>query len=142
MPVHYVRESSAAEVFPEILDESDDSIVLDIDEDYYGVMKGTDSVSSVDFEDILELNTLLKQFLLIKNVKGIWAMYQLNIDQADLWLIGNMCIRHWYFQICSVKYRILQNSYMNVVILSMEDLSPPLHWGSDSHFLNNHYITF
>ena len=42
MPVHYVRESSAAEVLPEILDESDDSIVLDIDEDYYGVMKGTD----------------------------------------------------------------------------------------------------
>ena len=96
MPVFYVRESSAAEVLREVLDESDDSIVLDIDEDYYGVMKGTDSVSSVDFEDIVELNT---QFLIIKNVKGIWAMYQLNIDQADLWLLGNMCIGHWYFQI-------------------------------------------
>ena len=86
MPVHYVREYLAVEVLPEVLDESDESIVLDLDEDYYSVMKGTDSVSSVDFEDILELNTLLKQVLLIKNVKGIFATYQLNMDHRDLLL--------------------------------------------------------
>ena len=73
MPVFYVRESSAAEVLPEVLDESDDSIVLDIDEDYYGVMKGTDLVPSLDFAIIWEFNTLLKEIFIIKNVKGMFC---------------------------------------------------------------------
>ena len=73
MPVFYVRESSAAEVLPEILDESDDSIVLDIDEDYYGVMKGTDLVPSLDFAIIWEFNTLLKEVFIIKNVEGMFC---------------------------------------------------------------------
>ena len=73
MPVFYVRESSAAEVLPEVLDESDDSIVLDIDEDYYGVMKGTDLVPSLDFAIIREFNTLLKEVFIIKNVKGMFC---------------------------------------------------------------------
>ena len=73
MPVFYVRESSAAEVLSEVLDESDDSIVLDIDEDYYGVMKGTDLVPSLDFAIILEFNTLLKEVFIIKNVKGMFC---------------------------------------------------------------------
>ena len=73
MPVFYVRESSAAEVLPEILDESDDSIVLDIDEDYYGVMKGTDLVPSLDFAIILEFNALLKEVFIIKNVEGMFC---------------------------------------------------------------------
>ena len=73
MPVFYVRESSAAEVLPEVLDESDDSIVLDIDEDYYGVMKGTDLVPSLDFAIIREFNTLLKEVFIIKNVRGMFC---------------------------------------------------------------------
>ena len=73
MPVFYVRESSAAEVLPDILDESDDSIVLDIDEDYYGVMKGTDLVPSLDFAIIWEFNALLKEVFIIKNVKGMFC---------------------------------------------------------------------
>ena len=73
MPVFYVKESSAAEVLPEVIDESDDSIVLDIDEDYYGVMKGTDLVPSLDFAIIWEFNALLKEVFIIKNVKGMFC---------------------------------------------------------------------
>ena len=68
-----MRESSAAEVLPEVLDESDDSIVLDIDEDYYGVMKGTDLVPSLDFAIIQAFNTLLKEVFIIKNVDGMFC---------------------------------------------------------------------
>ena len=44
---------------------------MDIDEDFYGVMKGTELVPSVNFSTIEEFNDLLSEIFIIKNVKGM-----------------------------------------------------------------------
>ena len=71
VPAYIIKASAAANFIPKILDGTDSSIVLDIDEDFYGVMKGTELVPSVNFSTIEEFNDLLSKIFIIKNVKGM-----------------------------------------------------------------------
>lgn len=65
-----IKESQASRLLPAILARLDSSIVLDIDEDYYGVMKGSDLLQGINFTYIESFNDVLSSTFSVKNVQG------------------------------------------------------------------------
>ncbi|XP_067932663.1 uncharacterized protein [Watersipora subatra] len=67
--LYMMKSSMAAAGLPETLETSTlpSSIMLDIDEDFFGVMKGSDSLGDVDFKLIEQFNNLLADTFTILN---------------------------------------------------------------------------
>ena len=68
-----LTESQAPRLLPAILAKPDSSIILDIDEDYYGVMKGSDLLHGINFTYIQAFNEILESSFLVKNVNGMYV---------------------------------------------------------------------
>jgi len=69
--MHMVKSSQAPVILPSILAKTKDApIILDIDEDYFGVMSGSDLLEGINFKLIGKFNELLADVFTIMNIKG------------------------------------------------------------------------
>lgn len=80
--MYLVKSSQAASLLPMLFDRfgPQSSILLDIDEDFYGVMKGSVPLSGINFRHIISLNDLLADTF---NVIDIHGRLSINHDLVE-----------------------------------------------------------
>lgn len=66
--------------------------MLDIDEDYYGVMRGSDLLDGIDFSKIAAFDKLLGTIFTIKNIQG--KIYNPYISKIVYAVADHISIEH------------------------------------------------
>ncbi|KAF6019264.1 hypothetical protein EB796_022433 [Bugula neritina] len=85
LPMHMVKSSQAPVILPSILAKTKDApIILDIDEDYFGVMSGSDLLEGINFKLIGKFNELLADVFTIMNIKDEVNAHKLLLNILHL----------------------------------------------------------
>ena len=70
--MYMIKSSTASQRLPRLLAsfKSNSPVILDIDEDFYGVMNGSDLLKDIDFDTIDRFNELLAATFTVRSVTG------------------------------------------------------------------------
>ena len=89
--MYLIKSSTASKILPQILQTLPEpsNILLDVDEDFYGVMNGSTLLADVDFELIEEFNQLLATIFTVLNTIGMFIVINMKLVNRE-WI----CMLH------------------------------------------------